>query len=69
MKSNKEFIKDNLDFNILLHNIPASILLEDYKFNIVFINYAAETLLGETSNSLSNKNLKNFCLLITRCIP
>ena len=63
MKSNNEPIKDNLDFNILLHNLPAAILLVDYKFNIVFINYAAETLFGETSNSLSNKNLKNFLSL------
>ena len=60
MKNNKESIKDNVDFNILLNNIPAAILLVDYKYNIVFINYAAENLLGETSNSLSNKNLKNF---------
>ena len=60
MKNNKESIKVNVDFNILLNNIPAAILLVDYQYNIVFINYAAETLLGESSNNLSNKNLKNF---------
>ena len=44
MKNNKESIKDNVDFNILLNNIPAAILLVDYKYSIVFINYAAENL-------------------------
>ena len=53
-------LKGNVNFNILLSNIPAAILLIDSKYNIVFINYAGEILLGESSNGLSNKNLKNF---------
>ena len=52
---------NNINYNQLLSNIPAAILLLDSKYNILFINYAAETLLGESSNGLSNKNLKNFC--------
>ena len=50
----------NINFNQLLNNIPTAIILIDSKYNIVFINYAAETLLGESSNSLSTKNLENF---------
>jgi len=49
-----------LNYKLLLNNIPAAILLTDAKYNIVFINYAAETLLGESSNGLSNKDLKSF---------
>ena len=60
MNVKQDSIKSNINLNILLSNIPVAILLVDYKYNIVFINYAGENLLGESSNVLSNKNLKNF---------
>ena len=60
MSLKQESIKGNINFNILLSNIPAAILLIDAKYNIVFINYAGEILLGESSNILLNKSLKSF---------
>jgi len=63
MNLKENSVVNNINFNQLLSNIPAAILLLDSKYNIVFINYAAETLLGESSNGLSNKNLKNFLAL------
>ena len=53
-------IDNNLNHKLVLNNIPAAILLIDSKYNIIFINYAAENLLGESSSGLTNKNLKNF---------
>ena len=60
MSLNKNDIKEVINFNKLLNNIPAAILLIDSKYNIIYINYAGETLLSESSNGLLNKNLKGF---------
>ena len=49
-----------INYNQLLNNIPSAILLIDSEYNILFINYAAEILLSESSNSLAKKNLENF---------
>ena len=41
----------SLNFAQLLNNIPSAILLIDKEYNISFINYSAEVLLGESSRA------------------
>tara|TARA_B100000686_G_scaffold82559_1_gene89191 strand:+ start:232 stop:1311 length:1080 start_codon:yes stop_codon:yes gene_type:complete len=53
----------SLNFAQLLNNIPSAILLIDKDYNISFINYAAEVLLGESSKTILNNNLQTFLAL------
>ena len=60
MKLKEDYSDIIINYNQLLNNIPSAILLIDSEYNILFINYAAEILLSESSNSLAKKNLENF---------
>ena len=53
----------SLNFAQLLNNIPSAILLIDKDYNISFINYSAEVLLGESSKTILNNNLQTFLAL------
>ena len=53
----------SLNFAQLLNNIPSAILLIDKEYNISFINYSAEVLLGESSKTILNNNLQTFLAL------
>ena len=53
----------SLNFAQLLNNIPSAILLIDKEYNISFINYSAEVLLGESSKTILNNNLQKFLAL------
>ena len=50
----------SLNFAQLLNNIPSAILLIDKDYNVSFINYAAEVLLGESAKTILNNNLQTF---------
>ena len=60
MISNKINREKSLNFGQLLNNIPSAILLIDKDYNILFINYSAEVLLGESRKIILNNNLKSF---------
>lgn len=60
MDYSKKIVKKNLNYNQLLNNIPSAVLLIDEDYNIIFLNYSAEVLLGESIRNLINKNLKSF---------
>ena len=47
----------SLNFAQLLNNIPSAILLIDKEYNISFINYSAEVLLGESSKTILNNGV------------
>ena len=50
----------SLNFAQLFNNIPSAILLIDKDYNISFINYSAEVLLGESAKTILNNNLQTF---------
>ena len=63
MNSKEVNQEKSLNFIQLLNNIPSAILLIDKDYNILFINYSAEVLLGESSKIIINNNLKNILSL------
>ncbi|PPR16803.1 MAG: Nitrogen regulation protein NR(II) [Alphaproteobacteria bacterium MarineAlpha9_Bin3] len=63
MNSKEKNQEKSLNYTQLLNNIPSAILVTDDDYNISFINYSAEVLLGESSKIILNNNLKNFLSL------
>jgi len=61
--NSKDDVPKSTSLSVIGANIPSAILLIDKEYNISFINYSAEVLLGESSKTILNNNLQTFLAL------